>query len=222
MANESKELNIILMGPPAAGKGTQSELIVKRFGICHVSTGDMFRAAISGKTPLGVKAQSYIDNGLLVPDEVTIGLVEERLGKEDCRKGFLLDGFPRTIPQAEALDKMLEKMGRKLTSVILLVADDKELIDRISNRRVCTNCGASYNLLTKKPRVENVCDNCGHQLIQRVDDRPESFQKRLDDYKSKTLPLVDFYRKKGLLREVNALQDIEKVFQDVSDALQKE
>ena len=212
-------LNIILMGPPAAGKGTQSELIVKTYKIPHISTGDMFRAAISNKTPLGLKASEYINKGLLVPDEVTIGLVEERLSQEDCKEGFLLDGFPRTVFQAEALDKMLMNSGRKITSVILLTADDEVLTSRITNRRVCPSCGASYNVETKKPLREGVCDSCSGELIQRKDDTAEAFKVRLDAYSKQTLPLADYYRGKGLLKEVNALQDIDAVFHDVQKVL---
>jgi adenylate kinase len=209
MANP--ELNIILMGPPAAGKGTQSELIVKEYGITHVSTGDMFRAAIGNRTKLGLEAKSYIDAGALVPDSVTIGLVRERLSEDDCRKGFLLDGFPRTVAQAEALKDMLKDMGRELTKVVLLVADDNVLIDRIANRLTCPGCGNSYNVKTRKPLVDGICDACGHELVHRGDDNAESFRVRLEAYHKQTMPLVDFYRREGLLSEVNALQDIHAV-----------
>jgi adenylate kinase len=215
----SKKLNIILMGPPAAGKGTQSELICKKYGIAHISTGDMFRSAIANKTELGLKAQSFISKGQLVPDEVTVGLVRDRLKNPDCKKGFLLDGFPRTIPQADSLENMLKEDKMGLSSVILLVADDNELIDRISSRRVCPKCGASYNLKSKKPLKDNICDTCGSALIQRPDDCASSFKVRLDDYHKKTYPLVDYYKGKGLLREVNALQDINDVFKDVQKVL---
>ncbi len=219
MNNQNKELNIILMGPPAAGKGTQSELIVEKFAVPHISTGDMFRAAISNKTPLGLKASEYMNQGALVPDEVTIGLVEERLLKEDCRKGFLLDGFPRTIPQAEALDKLLEKMGRRINSVILMVADDEVLTSRITSRRVCPSCGASYNILTKKPKVEGVCDCCGEKLIQRKDDNAEAFKVRLEAYASQTYPIAKHYEEKGVLGKVDALQSIDAVFSDIQKIL---
>ncbi len=215
----SKKLNIILMGPPAAGKGTQSELICKKYGIAHISTGDMFRSAIANKTELGLKAQSFISKGQLVPDEVTVGLVRDRLKNPDCKKGFLLDGFPRTIPQADSLENMLKEDKMGLSSVILLVADDNELIDRISSRRVCPKCGASYNLKSKKPLKDIICDTCGSTLIQRPDDCASSFKVRLDDYHKKTYPLVDYYKGKGLLREVNALQDINDVFKDVQKVL---
>jgi adenylate kinase len=219
MENFNKELNIILMGPPAAGKGTQSELIVKNFAVPHISTGDMFRAAISNKTPLGLKAQEYMNQGLLVPDEVTIGLVEERLSQDDCKKGFLLDGFPRTIPQAEALDTMLSKMGRKINAVVLMEADDAVLTARITSRRVCPDCGASYSLLTKKPKVEGICDNCGAKIIQRKDDNAEAFKVRLDAYSNQTFPIAQHYEKKGVLGKVDALQTIEEVFEDIKKIL---
>ena len=214
-----KELNIILMGPPAAGKGTQSELIVKEYGIPHVSTGDMFRAAIKNQTPLGMEAQSYMNAGKLVPDEVTIGLVRERLAQPDCANGFLLDGFPRTVKQAMALDEILEGLGKSLTAVILLQADDDALVRRISNRRVCLNCGASYNLLTRKPKTEGVCDNCGASLVQREDDTAESFKVRLEDYHVQTFPLVSFYEEKGLVRRVDGLSSIEEGFADIKRIL---
>lgn len=219
MKNEKTGLNIILMGPPAAGKGTQSEKIVETYSIPHISTGDMLRAAVSNKTPLGLRAAEYMNAGLLVPDEVIIGLVEERLSEDDCKKGFLLDGFPRTVPQAESLDRLLSKLNRELTSVILLTADDEVLTARITNRRVCPECGASYNVVTKKPAVDGVCDHCGHDLIQRKDDTAEAFKVRLDSYAKSTLPLADYYKKNGILSEVDALQDIDDVFGDVQKIL---
>ena len=211
--------SIILLGAPGAGKGTNAKKICAKLNIPHISTGDMFREAIKNKTPLGELANSYISQGLLVPDEVTIGLVEERLSQGDCKEGFLLDGFPRTVFQAEALDKMLMNSGRKITSVILLTADDEVLTSRITNRRVCPSCGASYNVETKKPLKEGVCDSCSGELIQRKDDTAEAFKVRLDAYSKQTLPLADYYRGKGLLKEVNALQDIDAVFHDVQKVL---
>lgn len=214
-----KTLNIVLMGPPGAGKGTQSELIVKKYGIPHISTGDMFREAIAEKTPVGLKAQSYTDKGLLVPDEVVIELVKERLSRADCAKGYLLDGFPRTLVQAEALKSLSQEIGRPVNTVILITAEAEALIQRIVSRRVCPECGASYNLLTKKPAKEGICDNCGHELIQRKDDTREAFSVRLEAYRSSTEPLAAYYRREGLLREVDGLQDIGVVFADISKIL---
>ncbi|MCI2069159.1 MAG: adenylate kinase [Bacilli bacterium] len=214
-------MNIVLMGPPGAGKGTQSELLVKEYGILHISTGDMFREAIAEKTPVGLKAASYTNAGLLVPDDVVIALVKERLSKPDCAQGYLLDGFPRTIPQAEALRELTKEIGRPVQAVICLKAEPSILIERIVSRRVCPTCGASYNLLSKKPKVEGICDNCGGKLVQRKDDTRESFATRLDAYQKSTAPLIDFYKKQGILGEVDGLQDIDAVFGDIRKILER-
>ena len=192
-------LNIILMGPPGAGKGTQAKKLIAEFGIPHISTGDMFREAIKEGTPLGKLAASYINDGHLVPDDVTIGLVKERLSKDDCAKGYLLDGFPRTIPQAEALEVMSKEIGREITHVIDIETPKEELVRRICGRRVCKKCGAPYHVINIKPKVDGVCDICGGELVQRADDNEEALTVRLDAYTKQTKPLLEYYEKKGLL-----------------------
>lgn len=193
-------LNIILMGPPGAGKGTQAKILIAKYNIPHISTGDMFREAIKQGTPLGKLAASYINDGHLVPDDVTIGLVKERLSQKDCAKGYLLDGFPRTIPQAEALEKIAEEIDRKIEYVINIDTPKEELVNRICGRRVCKKCGAPYHIINVKPKVDGVCDICGGELVQRPDDNEEALTIRLDAYNKQTQPLLDYYAKKGLLK----------------------
>ena len=193
-------LNIILMGPPGAGKGTQAKILIAKFNIPHISTGDMFREAIKEGTPLGKLAASYINDGHLVPDDVTIGLVKERLSKDDCADGYLLDGFPRTIPQAEALEVLTKEIGREVKYVINIDTPKEELVSRICGRRVCKKCGAPYHIVNVKPKVDGVCDICGGELVQRPDDNEEALSIRLEAYTKQTKPLLDFYAKKGLLK----------------------
>jgi adenylate kinase len=192
-------LNIILMGPPGAGKGTQAKILIAKYNIPHISTGDMFREAIKEGSPLGKLAASYINEGHLVPDDVTIGLVKERLSKDDCANGYLLDGFPRTIPQAEALEKLTKEIGREIEYVINIDTPKEELVKRICGRRVCKKCGAPYHIINVKPKVDGVCDICGGELIQRPDDNEEALNTRLEAYTKQTKPLLEFYEKKGLL-----------------------
>ncbi|GAE35351.1 adenylate kinase [Halalkalibacter akibai] len=212
-------MNLILMGLPGAGKGTQAERIVQDYGIPHISTGDMFRAAIKGETELGLKAKSFMDAGELVPDEVTIGIVRERLMKDDCQKGFLLDGFPRTVAQAEALEELLSSMGRKLDYVLNVEVPEKLLMDRLTGRRVSPTSGKTYHVIFNPPKQEGICDLDGSELIQRDDDKPETVKKRLEVNQAQAKPLVDFYTEKGYLREINGDQDINKVFEDINQLL---
>ena len=213
--------NIILMGPPGAGKGTLAKRLLKEYNLVHISTGDMFREAIKAKTPLGVLADSYISKGHLVPDDVTIGIVKERLSKEDTLNGFLLDGFPRTLPQAEALETLSKEISRPIEAVINLECDQEELIRRISGRRVCKVCGAPYHIETMKPKVEGVCDICGGPLYQRNDDNAESLKVRLQHYVEDTKPLIDYYEDRNLLVNFNSLVGIDILFDEISSFLKK-
>lgn len=214
-------LNIILMGPPGAGKGTQATRLEDEFHLPHISTGDMFREAIAKKTPLGLQAQAIIARGDLVPDDVTCALVKERLSQDDCKDGYLLDGFPRTIPQAEALQEMGIEIGRPVTCVIDLEVPPQELIRRISGRRVCPKCGASYHVDTMKPKVDGICDRCGAELIQRKDDNAASFKTRLDNYYKQTQPLIDFYKGKGLYVSFDGTKPLEELSQAISAKLEE-
>ncbi|MBT2689941.1 adenylate kinase [Bacillus sp. ISL-47] len=211
-------MNLVLMGLPGAGKGTQAEKIVQKYGIPHISTGDMFRAAIKGETELGLKAKSFMDKGELVPDEVTIGIVRERLSKDDCEKGFLLDGFPRTVAQADALEDILSDLNKKIDYVINIDVDQSILMERLTGRRICKDCGATYHLVFNPPAKDGVCDRCGGELYQRADDNEATVQNRLDVNIKQTKPLLDFYETKGYLRNIDGQQDINKVFSDL-DAL---
>jgi adenylate kinase len=208
-------VNIVLMGLPGAGKGTQAEKIVEKYGIPHISTGDMFRAAMKEETELGLKAKSFIDKGELVPDEVTIGIVQERLSKEDAHKGFLLDGFPRTVAQADALENILDKLGKKIDYVINIQVDKGILMERLTGRRICKKCGATYHLVFNPPSEEGVCDRCGGELYQRADDNEETVQNRLDVNIKQTQPLLDFYQEKGYLVNIDGQRDINDVFSEI-------
>lgn len=212
-------MNLVLMGLPGAGKGTQAEKIVEEYKIPHISTGDMFRAAMKEGTELGLKAKSFIDKGELVPDEVTIGIVRERLGKNDCEKGFLLDGFPRTVAQAEALEEILKELNKKIDYVINIEVDQEILMERLTGRRICKDCGATYHLVFNPPTKSDVCDKCGGELYQRADDNEETVANRLEVNLKQTQPLLDFYADKGYLRNINGQQPIDQVFVDISALL---
>lgn len=210
---------LVLMGLPGAGKGTQAERIVEKYGIPHISTGDMFRAAIKEETPLGLEAKSYMDAGNLVPDEVTIGIVRDRLSKQDCEKGFLLDGFPRTVAQAEALEEITKELDRKIDYVLNISVDSDHLMQRLTGRRICQTCGSTYHVIFNPPKVEGVCDKDGGTLIQRQDDNEETVRNRLDVNMKQAKPLLDFYGDKGYLKNINGDQDIDKVFQDIDQLI---
>lgn len=212
-------MNLVLMGLPGAGKGTQAERIVDDYGIPHISTGDMFRAAMKEETQLGLEAKSFIDKGELVPDEVTIGIVRERLGKNDCEQGFLLDGFPRTVAQAEALEDILKDFGRTIDYVINIKVDKDALMERLTGRRICKDCGATYHLVFNPPAKENVCDKCGGELYQRADDNAETVSTRLEVNLKQTEPLLNFYSEKGYLANIDGAKHINDVYADIKDLL---
>lgn len=214
-------MRLLIMGRPGAGKGTQAANIKEYYGIPHISTGDMFRAAIKEGTELGKLAKSYMDKGALVPDEVTIGIVKERLLKDDCKKGFLLDGFPRNVLQAEALDSFMKEQGIGLDAVLDVNVDASILIRRIVGRRICKTCGATYHIEFNKPKKDGICDNCGTPLIQRADDTIETAGSRLDVYDKQTAPLLAYYEKQNLLKTVNGDQELNKVFEDIKAVLAK-
>lgn len=219
MWGESKRMNIILMGLPGAGKGTQADEIIEKYAIPHISTGDMFRAAIKDGTELGLKAKSYMDQGALVPDEVTIGIVRERLSQADCKEGFLLDGFPRTVPQAEALDNILADLGKSIEHTINIEVPKEDLIARLTGRRICKTCGTSYHLIFNPPKEEGKCDKDGGELYVRADDNPETVTNRLEVNMTQAQPLLDFYEAKGVLTNIDGQQDIKLVFADIEALL---
>lgn len=209
---EETGMKIIMLGAPGAGKGTQAKQIADKYSIPHISTGDIFRANLKAGTDLGKKAKEYMDQGLLVPDELTCDLVMDRIGQEDCKNGFVLDGFPRTIPQAEALDAALAKINEKMDYAIDVDVPDENIINRMSGRRACLNCGATYHIVSIPTKVEGICDRCGNKVVLRDDDQPETVKKRLDVYHEQTQPLIDYYKKQNILKTVDGTQPMEDVF----------
>lgn len=212
-------MKIVMLGAPGAGKGTQAKMIADKYQIPHISTGDIFRANISNGTELGKKAKTYMDQGLLVPDELVVDLVVDRVQQDDCQKGYILDGFPRTIPQAEALTKALEKLGEKVDFAINVEVPDENIVRRMSGRRACVTCGATYHIVYNKTKVENVCDICGNALILREDDKPETVLRRLNVYHEQTQPLIEYYTNEGVLVEVDGTKDMKDVFSAIVDIL---
>lgn len=204
-------MNIVFLGPPGAGKGTQAKILIEKYGIPQISTGDMLREHRAKGTELGKKAQEYMDKGQLVPDEIILGMVKERLAQPDCAKGFILDGFPRTVAQAEALDKILSEMNKKLDFALALVVPDELLVERLTGRRTCKNCGMMFHVKYKPPKVEGKCDACGGELYQRPDDNEETVRNRLKVYHESTAPLIDYYKKKGILKEIDGSKSIEEI-----------
>ena len=205
-------MKIIMLGAPGAGKGTQAKMIAEKFAIPHISTGDIFRANIKNGTELGKEAKTYMDKGLLVPDELTVKILLDRVAQDDCKNGYVLDGFPRTIPQANVLDKALAELGDRIDYAVNVDVPDENIIDRMSGRRACVNCGATYHITHIPPRKEGICDTCGAGLILRDDDKPETVKNRLNVYHDQTQPLIDFYTGKGVLKSVDGTADMKDVF----------
>ena len=208
-------MKIIMLGAPGAGKGTQAKKIAEKYSIPHISTGDIFRANIKNGTELGKKAKTYMDQGLLVPDELVVDLVVDRVAADDCKNGYVLDGFPRTIPQAEALDAALAKLGEAMDYAINVEVPDENIVKRMSGRRACVACGATYHIEHIPPKTEGICDTCGKELILRDDDKPETVLKRLNVYHEQTQPLIDYYTGKGILKEVDGTKDMSEVFDEI-------
>ena len=206
------KMKIIMLGAPGAGKGTQAKMIAEKYGIPHISTGDIFRSNIKDGTELGMEAKKYMDQGLLVPDELTVKILLDRVARADCRNGYVLDGFPRTIPQAEVLDQALEKIGDQIDFAVNVSVPDENIVKRMSGRRACVGCGATYHIEHIPPKKEGICDTCGMELILREDDKPETVQNRLNVYHSQTQPLIEFYQKKGILQTVDCTVDMKAVF----------
>lgn len=212
-------MKIIMLGAPGAGKGTQAKKIAEKYGIPHISTGDIFRANIKGGTELGMKAKSYMDQGQLVPDDVTIGMLLDRISEADCAGGYVLDGFPRTIPQAESLTKALQERGEKMDYAVNVDVPDQAIVNRMSGRRACLACGATYHIVYNAPKKDGVCDSCGESLVLRDDDKPETVQKRLTVYHDQTQPLIDYYQQAGILATVDGTKDLNDVFADITAIL---
>ena len=212
-------MKIVMLGAPGAGKGTQAKMIAAEYQIPHISTGDIFRANIKGGTELGKKVSSYMDQGLLVPDELVVDLVVDRVAQDDAKNGYVLDGFPRTIPQAEALTAALAAQGEKIDFAIDIEVPDQNIVNRMGGRRACVGCGATYHIVNIPPKVEGKCDKCGGDLILRDDDKPETVAKRLEVYHEQTQPLIDYYKSEGVLKAVDGTQDMEKVFDQITEIL---
>ncbi len=212
-------MKIIMLGAPGAGKGTQAKMIAEKFGIPHISTGDIFRANIKNGTELGKKAKEYMDKGQLVPDELTVEILLDRVANDDCKNGYVLDGFPRTIPQADVLDKELTKLGDKVDFAINVDVPDENIVRRMSGRRACLKCGATYHIEHIPPKQEGICDTCGSELVQRDDDKPETVQNRLTVYHEQTQPLIEYYDNKKILKTVDGTKDMQEVFNDIVDIL---
>ena len=212
-------MKIIMLGAPGAGKGTQAKMIAEKYSIPHISTGDIFRANIKNGTELGKKAKSYMDKGQLVPDELTLGLIMDRFKQDDCKNGYVLDGFPRTIPQAEALDAALKAKGEKVDFAIDVDVPDENIVKRMGGRRACVGCGATYHVVYSPTKVEGICDKCGEKLIVRDDDKPETVLNRLEVYHNQTQPLIDYYNEQGILKSVDGTVDMKDVFNAIVDIL---